>query len=103
MNSGIVRSVLAKAEVLQAAIVTLLAFISLAQGAELPFGDQRRSVNARDMSSVAHVVVVLNKSTTVRIPGPFNKVIIASSEIADVLPATAYTLYIQGKKIGTTN
>ena len=49
------------------------------------------------------LVVVLYKSRTIRIDRPFATAVVGSSDIADVLPMTDRGLYIQGKKIGTTN
>jgi pilus assembly protein CpaC len=54
-------------------------------------------------SPVRHVTVVLNKSRTLKIDRPFEKPIIGAPEIADVLPITDQTLYVLGKKPGTTN
>ena len=105
MNSRFTRSLLRKTGVLQSAAAALgaLAFLSLAQAAEVPLLDQPAAGPAREMGSVVHVVITLNKSTMVRVQRPFQKVIVAAADVADVLPATAHTLYIQGKKIGTTN
>ena len=52
---------------------------------------------------VRHVVVTLNKSRTFRLDRPFATAVVGSPDIADVLPLTDRSLYIQGKKIGTTN
>ncbi|MFI5015824.1 MAG: type II and III secretion system protein family protein, partial [Hyphomicrobiales bacterium] len=52
---------------------------------------------------VRHVVVILNKSRTFKIDQPFSTAIVASPEIADVVPMTDNSIYIQGKKVGTTN
>ena len=57
----------------------------------------------RERQTVQHVVVIVNKSRTVRVERPFAKTIVASPDIADVLPMSNQTIYIQGKKIGTTN
>jgi pilus assembly protein CpaC len=45
----------------------------------------------------------VNKSLTLRFARPFSTAVIGSTDIADVLPMTETTLYIQGKKIGATN
>jgi pilus assembly protein CpaC len=52
---------------------------------------------------VRHVTVTLNKSKTLTFKSPFNTAVIGAPEIADLLPMTDHTLYVQGKKIGTTN
>src|SRR5262245_35719986 len=52
---------------------------------------------------VRRIVIVVNKSQTVSFPTPFKTASIASTDIADVTPLTDRSLYIQGKKIGTTS
>jgi pilus assembly protein CpaC len=47
--------------------------------------------------------VTLNKSRTIHFPRPFTKVVVGSPDIADALPVSDRSLYVQGKKIGTTN
>jgi pilus assembly protein CpaC len=47
--------------------------------------------------------LTVNKSRTLRIERPFTKAIVGAPDIAEVLPTTNQTLYIQAKKIGTTN
>jgi len=46
---------------------------------------------------------VLNKSETVRIEVPVADVLVGASEIADVIPVSDRTLYMLGKRLGTTN
>jgi pilus assembly protein CpaC len=53
--------------------------------------------------SVRHVVVTLFKSRTFKLDRPFATAVVGSPEIADVLPMTDSSIYIQGKKVGTTN
>jgi pilus assembly protein CpaC len=50
-----------------------------------------------------HVVVTVNKSRTVPVEKAFTKAIVGSAEIVDVLPISDHTLYLQGKRVGTTN
>src|SRR5258708_23910901 len=52
---------------------------------------------------VRHVSVTLFKSRTLRIEKPFATAIIGAPEIADILPMSDRSLYVQGKRIGTTN
>jgi pilus assembly protein CpaC len=54
-------------------------------------------------SPVRHVVVTLHKSRTLKVDRPFSTTVIGSPEIADVLPMTDTTFYVQGKRVGTTN
>jgi pilus assembly protein CpaC len=49
------------------------------------------------------LVITLYKSRTVRLNQPFKTAVVGAPDIADVLPMTDRGLYIQGKKIGTTN
>jgi pilus assembly protein CpaC len=49
------------------------------------------------------LVVTLYKSRTIHFDYPFATAVIGSPDIADVLPMTDRGLYIQGKKVGTTN
>jgi pilus assembly protein CpaC len=52
---------------------------------------------------VRRVVVTINKSRTFRLDKAFSTAVVGSPDIADVLPLTDRSLYVQGKKIGTTN
>ena len=52
---------------------------------------------------VRHVVVTLYKSKTFRLDQPFSTAVVGSPEIADALPMSDRSLYVQGKKVGTTN
>jgi pilus assembly protein CpaC len=47
--------------------------------------------------------ITIYKSRTVPFEKPFTKAIVGSNEIVDVLPISDRTLYLQGKKLGTTN
>ena len=55
-----------------------------------------------ESASVSHSQVVRYKSITLR-SAPFASAIAGNSEIADVLPISSDLLYIQGRKVGTTN
>jgi pilus assembly protein CpaC len=52
---------------------------------------------------VRHITVTLNKSKTLTFKSPFATAVIGSPEIADLLPMTDNKLYVQGRKVGTTN
>ncbi len=52
---------------------------------------------------VQHIVLTLNKSVTLPMPRPFSSAVVGAPEIADALPMTDRALYIQAKKVGTTN
>jgi pilus assembly protein CpaC len=47
--------------------------------------------------------VTINKSQTLRLESAFSDVLVGSSDIADVIPLSDQTLYVLGKKVGTTN
>src|SRR5499427_1441584 len=52
---------------------------------------------------VRHIVVTLNKSRTLRFDKPFASAVVGAPDIVDALPMSDRVLYIQGKKVGTTN
>ena len=60
-------------------------------------------VVADDGVSAGQLDVPLNKSQVVRSDRPFAKALIGNPEIADVLPLTTSSLYVLGKKMGTTS
>src|SRR5262249_19586302 len=54
-------------------------------------------------AGVRHIVVTLNKSRTLRLDKPFASAVVGAPDIVDALPMSDRVLYIQGKKVGTTN
>lgn len=54
-------------------------------------------------AALSRLKLTLNKSQTVKIGSAFADVLVGSSEIADVVPLSDRTLYLLGKKVGTTN
>jgi pilus assembly protein CpaC len=52
---------------------------------------------------VRQVTVVVNKSRTIYVPTAIRTATIAATAIADLKPMSDHSLYIQGKRIGTTN
>ena len=52
---------------------------------------------------VTLIKLTVNKSQTIWLPAPVVDVLVGSNEIADVVPVSDRTLYLLGKKIGTTN
>ena len=56
-----------------------------------------------DGQNVRRVVVTLNKSKTFRFQQSFTRSVVGAPDIADVLPISDRVLYVQAKKIGTTN
>ena len=49
------------------------------------------------------VVVTVNKSRTFNVERPFARAIVGAVDFADVMPLSDRAIYIQGKKVGTTN
>jgi pilus assembly protein CpaC len=66
------------------------------------FGAPARAQIVED-SPVRHVTITLNKSKTLKFPESFTSAVIGSPDIANILPMNDRTLYVQGKKVGTTN
>ncbi len=67
---------------------------------------QQAQAQSRDEDSgggVQHIVLTLHKSRTLALPQPFASVVVGSPELVDALPMSDNRLYIQGKRIGTTN
>lgn len=54
-------------------------------------------------AGVQHLTITKNKSRTLDLPEEFSSAIVGNPDIADTAPLTSTKLYIQGKKIGTTN
>jgi pilus assembly protein CpaC len=54
-------------------------------------------------AEVVRVVVTVNKSRTFSVEEAFARAIVGAVEIADVLPLSDRSIYVQGKKVGTTN
>ena len=52
---------------------------------------------------LSRVRLTVNKSQTYRMAAAVGDVLVGSSEIADVVPVSDRTLYLLGKKVGTTN
>ena len=64
---------------------------------------QAQSWVSEESGRVRHVVVTLNKSRTLRFDKPFASAVVGAPDIMDALPMSDRVLYIQGKKVGTTN
>jgi pilus assembly protein CpaC len=64
---------------------------------------QYAQANGDDGGGVRHIVVTVHKSRTLVLEQPFASVVVGSPDLVDALPMTDRRLYIQGKKIGTTN
>jgi pilus assembly protein CpaC len=85
-----------------AAFVALLVCLGLPT-ATSPAQAQSDRVCEGERESSRQIVLTLNKSRTVCIHKSFATAMVGSPDIADVLPMSDHSLYIQGKKVGTTN
>jgi pilus assembly protein CpaC len=66
----------------------------------LRFAQAAESSSAPD---VRHVTITVFKSRTLQVDKPFATALIGSPDIADILPMSDKAIYIQAKKVGTTN
>jgi pilus assembly protein CpaC len=83
------------------AAVAILFGVSLAASAIVEAA--ARVVQLSDESRVGKVLVVLGNSETIRIELPFSEIVVGDAETADVSALTNKTLYILGRKLGSTN
>jgi pilus assembly protein CpaC len=72
-------------------------------GMRSPQAQSGRGEWQSESESIRHVVVTINKSRTFRLDRSFATAVVGSPDIADVMPMTDRSLYVQGKKVGTTN
>jgi pilus assembly protein CpaC len=84
-------------------LATLLSLLAVARPDAAEIGDNAFGGAASGPVALHHVTVTIYKSRTVPFEKPFTKAIVGSNEIVDVLPISDRTLYLQGKKLGTTN
>jgi pilus assembly protein CpaC len=89
------------------AILALL--ILLFVGAGQADAADRRDIYFERGGSVAHVAIPLNKSETIRLDRPFAEARVGATEtaagppIAEIVPLNDHSLYVLGRRIGTTN
>ena len=74
-----------------------------APGASLITPVSAQVPNSAPRAKLLRVRVSVNKSQALRLEYPFTDVLVGSAEIADVIPLSDQSLYILGKKTGTTN
>ena len=81
----------------------------LALGTALAFGvatsapAQIASLTASNVDHAGQLDVPLNKSQVLTVDRPFSKALVGNQEVADILPMTNRSLYVLGKKVGTTS
>ena len=69
----------------------------------MPAAGQCAGVRVAEGVSAGEVAVPVNKSQVIRSDRPYAKALIGNPEIADLLPLTNQSLYVLGKKAGTTS
>jgi pilus assembly protein CpaC len=68
-----------------------------------PARAQQAIVIQSETASARHVTLTRYKSRTLKLDRPFTKAVVGAPDIADVLPMSDHVIYIQGKRVGTTN
>ncbi|KEY97188.1 pilus assembly protein CpaC [Sphingomonas sp. BHC-A] len=84
----------------------LASLLALGAGASLlPMQAQAQvaSLNVSNANHAGQLDVPLNKSQVLTVDRPFAKALVGNAEIADVLPMTNRSVYVLGKKMGTTS
>lgn len=78
-----------------------------AKAATVPASGKSDPITTGAISSapadIRSVSVTRSKSRTLNLDAPFSSAVVGAPEIADVLPVSDRVIYIQGKKVGTTN
>ena len=82
-------------------IAALFALFVLA--ADTPAIAAARVVGLTDDNRVGKMLITAGESETIRIDRAFSEIVVGDPEIADVNPLTDKTLYVLGRKLGTTN
>ena len=77
--------------------------VALAAGAAMPAQAQIASLTASNVNHAGQLDVPLNKSQVLTVDRPFTKALVGNQEVADILPMTNRSLYVLGKKVGTTS
>lgn len=83
--------------------VILAATAVVAIFAASPATAQASAISVADNVHAGEVAVPVNKSQVIRSDRAYAKALIGSPDIADVLPLTDRSLYVLGKKMGTTS
>ena len=76
---------------------------ALASGVASPAAAQVSVVTDGGGIRAGELQVPVNKSQVLRVDRAYSKALVGNPEIADVLPLTSQSLYVLGKKIGTTS
>jgi pilus assembly protein CpaC len=86
---------------LRRAALAAAAVLAIAAGS--PAAGQVGTISVADNVHAGEVAVPVNKSQVIRSDRPYAKALIGNPEVADVLPLTDQSLYLLGKKTGTTS
>jgi pilus assembly protein CpaC len=81
----------------------LAAAALLATAESAPVAAQTGGISVADGLSAGEVTVPVNKRQVIRSDRPYARALIGNPEIADVLPLSSESLYVLGKKAGTTS
>ena len=100
-NRGSGRSAAVKHRPLAIACIAA-AFLTTA-AVSAPAAAQSGAISVADGVHAGEVAVPVNKSQVIRSDRPFARALIGNPEIADVLPLSNSSLYVLGKKAGTTS
>lgn len=84
-----------------AAVLALAAAVLLPQPD--PAAAAGRVVRISPDEKVGRMQIVAGRSETLRVSIPFGEIVVADPETADVNPLSDRTLYVLGRKLGTTN
>ena len=76
---------------------------ALATGAATPAQAQIASLSASNVNHAGQLEVPLNKSQVLTVDRPFSKALVGNPDVADLVPMTNRSLYVLGKKPGTTS
>jgi pilus assembly protein CpaC len=79
-----------------------IAFVSLSAGAWADTSSEPVTV-VHAGNTTGHMYVPLDKGQLLRVERPFRRVSVGTREIADVMPMSNGTVYVLGKKVGSTN
>ena len=81
----------------------LLAAAGLALGIAAPAAAQVGTISLAEDVHAGELAVPVNKSQVLRVDRPYAKALIGNPDVADILPLTNQSLYVLGKKMGTTS
>ena len=85
------------------AIACIAAAVLTGTAFSAPAAAQVGSISVADGVHAGEVAVPVNKSQVIRSDRPYARALIGNPEIADVLPLSNTSLYVLGKKAGTTS